>query len=72
MPVGRPGAVHPRFIDRLKPFFVTLKGPTRPGGMKNVMKPSQLSNSILQNLQSLLALKSEKHFSCTWQFQMSQ
>ena len=42
-----------RFIDRLKPFFATLK----PSGMRNVMKPSLLSNIISQNLQSLLARK---------------
>ena len=31
-----------RFTDRLKSFFVTLKGPTGPSGMRNVTKPSLL------------------------------
>ena len=45
-----------RFTDRLKPFFLLpSRGRTRPGGMRNVMKPSHPSNNILRNLQSLLA-----------------
>ena len=55
-----------RFTNRLKSFFVTLKGATVPARMKNVINPSLQLNGTLQNHLSLLAPKPEKHFSSTW------
>ena len=39
------------FIDRLKPFFITLKGAKGPTEMRNATKLSWKSNDILPNHQ---------------------
>ena len=40
-----------RFTNRLKPFFITLRGAKRPIIMRNATKISWQSNNILPNLQ---------------------
>ena len=54
-----------RFTDRLKQFFVTLKGANQAGWNKECDEALTAIKQLLQNLQSLLALKLEKHSSYT-------